>query len=366
MTVRKPGAKGGEFEERLRAYFDHSGFLAVRGVPFVFEKEDVSDVDVWLYERPNAISRRRTILDAKNKHRPKAVERILWIKGFQAGLKVEGAIVATTDRRPSVRRFASSLGVSVLDGEALDRLISTQKLDTENRLTYEDFYNIVSYVDKVREDRIWRDKLDSGKTGLLTGFGFLSANQNLENARFFAEAASSSTRSIREAASRAFFVSACYAAASLDFAVKDWGFRSVEERQEGLILGLRFGETGASSTLDAVQLALGLVRHYSENGTAISRQIEERFLQDAAKIRVEIIAEYVSKISNKDTLFKVSKELDKLAFASKPQNYDSLTIDSKSFLGVILDAFEVSRRVLDKMFAAKQDEIPFFAPDLKS
>ncbi|MEV3976430.1 hypothetical protein AB0K68_51270, partial [Streptomyces sp. NPDC050698] len=352
MNTKKPGAKGGEFEERLRSYFAHAGFLAIRSVPFFFEGDEVSDVDVWLYERPNAIARRRTIVDAKNKQRPKAVERILWVKGFQIGLKIDGAIVATTDRRPGIKKFASSLGISVLDGDALERLIAAQRLEDEGRLSHEDLFDTFSRADSERSNREWAERLAHGKSSLLSNFGFLSANYNLENARFFAEAGASPNRERARAAARAFLLSCCFAAASLDFAAKDLGFRSVEERRENLILGLRFGETGGVSTLEMVNLALGLVRQYAENGTAISKQVETRFLRDAARIRVEIVAEYVSKIINRENLFQISRELDRYAFDSAIPQYDDFSIDLKSFLSVVLDSFEINRKILNQLFPA--------------
>ncbi len=348
MKIKKSGSKGGDFEERLRTYFDQSGFFAVRSIPFVFEGDDVSDVDVWLYERPNAVSRRRTIIDAKNRQRPKAVERILWLKGFQEGLKAESALLATTDRRASVRRFAASLGVSVLDGEAIERLINAQALNNSNRLSMDEFYDLLMEVDSQRGVKEWRPKFDTCKSGLVLHLGFPSANENIEATKFFLDHASIAADISKQVALRAFFVCAAYASISLDYAIKDWSFRSLDERQEALKLGLRFGEESNSSTLEPLRIAIGLVRQYVENGNAIARQIETRFYEEARRIPVEILSEFIAKIGTRDTLFKVGKELDAVGHSNTTVSYENLTVEAKSFVGVLLDYLGISR----KSFAA--------------
>ena len=73
MTVRAKGSKGYDLEEMLRAYFLRAGFYVARGVPLQHAGDDLTDVDLWLYERPTGSSRRRQIVDAKSKNKPKAV-----------------------------------------------------------------------------------------------------------------------------------------------------------------------------------------------------------------------------------------------------------------------------------------------------
>jgi hypothetical protein len=98
-VTAKPGQKGPALEELLKAYFWRAGYFVVRGVPYRLEDEDVTDIDLWLYERPGASTRRRLIVDIKNKRSPKVSERIIWTRGLQMALGVDNAIVATTDRR---------------------------------------------------------------------------------------------------------------------------------------------------------------------------------------------------------------------------------------------------------------------------
>src|SRR5262245_50281468 len=108
--------KGPSMEEALRYYFIRNGYYTLRSVPFIYREFDVTDVDIWLYERPSAVSRQRIIVDAKNRKTPQAIERIFWTLGLRVALGVEQAIVATTERRPAVAEFGKLKGLVVLDG----------------------------------------------------------------------------------------------------------------------------------------------------------------------------------------------------------------------------------------------------------
>ena len=119
MAFTRPGGKGSELEEVVREYFWRAGYFVVRGLPYRIDGEDVTDIDLWLYERPAASTRRRLIVDIKSGKTPKASERIVWTKGLQAALGVDGAIVATTDTRTSIRRLSKALGITLLDGDAI-------------------------------------------------------------------------------------------------------------------------------------------------------------------------------------------------------------------------------------------------------
>ena len=158
MTEVKTSQKGPDLEETLKAYFWQAGYFAVRGLPFRLDDEDITDVDLWLYERPAALTRRRLILDAKNKKVPKAAERLVWARGLQSALGVDGAIVASTDRRQSSRRLAKAMGVTLLDGDALSKLTATTKLRFDDQYPSEQFDGLFKDVElpDVAAIRGWR------------------------------------------------------------------------------------------------------------------------------------------------------------------------------------------------------------------
>ena len=111
--------KGGSAEEALAQYFRAAGFIAIRGLPFRHDGDDITDVDVWLYERGIGLERRRFIVDAKYKARPKIAERLLWTAGLRDALEVDGGFVAATGVRDTTRRLARRIGITIIDFQAL-------------------------------------------------------------------------------------------------------------------------------------------------------------------------------------------------------------------------------------------------------
>jgi hypothetical protein len=353
MAGKKGVAKGGEFEERLLSYFLQTGFFAVRGLPFKFDADDISDIDIWLYERPNAIFRRRTIVDARSRQRPKAVERILWLKGLQQGLNIESAIVATPDRRPSIRRLAASLGVSLLDGDAIDRFLESKLLGKSQRLPFEYILDLLRQQSSAHDFKDWKAKVDSCKASLAIGLGFPSANLSLETAKLFLAAALRRPSERRESLARLFLICLSYVAISLDYALNDLVFMQPAERQKHIDLGLRFGEERSGSTLDAVKLALGLVRQFAPNGNAIARQVEAKFYEEAALIPVDIVAEHAARVANSDALFRTAQDLDALGYNAQVSVFDDLQLETKSLIGVAFDYADISRTQVDQLFPKK-------------
>ena len=74
MASQTQLSRGVALEELLRSYFLRAGFFVMRGVPFRLNDENLTDIDLWLYERPTGTGRRIQICDIKYKQQPKAVE----------------------------------------------------------------------------------------------------------------------------------------------------------------------------------------------------------------------------------------------------------------------------------------------------
>lgn len=345
MSDASTGRKGLELEEVLKEYFWQAGYFAVRGVPYRLDDEDVTDVDVWLYERPAALSRRRLIVDAKNKIKPKAAERLIWARGLQSALNVDGAIVASTDKRPSSHRLAKSVGVTLLDGGAINKLAGAPKLQLSDQHSSEDYDSLFKAVDTARKSADWRSAMLAARSSLLTNFGIQSANMALRVAGFFGEQAVMATPKSEQAqvALRGFYSSCAYAAIGLDFVLADLAFQSHEDRRAALISGVRYGHTNAREALTPVRAAIGLVRQHVSNGGSIAAQVERGFDQQAARVPAEIIAEYVARLSNTDALYIVARELERNAFKIDIAHFDALSAEARSLLGVILDFHGISR-----------------------
>jgi len=348
MAEVKTGQKGPDLEETLKAYFWQAGYFAVRSVPFRLDDEDVTDVDLWLYERPAALTRRRLILDAKNKVRPKAAERLVWVKGLQSALAVDGAIVASTDKRSSSRRLAKSMGVILLDGDAIKKLASSTKLQLDDQHSSEVFDRLFKAVDTARRSNEWRLAILAARSSLLTSFGAHSANTALSAAGFFGEQAIMAAPKSEQAhvAIRGFYSSCAYAAIGLDYMLADLAFRSKDERRAALINGIRYGDIDSMEALAAIRAAIGLVRQYAPNGNSTAKQVEHRFEQQAANVPVEIIADYIARLSSADALYNVARELERNAYSLNMVRYDALSVEARSLLGVFIDFHDLSREKL--------------------
>jgi hypothetical protein len=342
MPIGTPGGKGFDLEEALKAYLWEAGYFVVRGVPFRLDGEDVTDVDLWVYERPAALTRRRLIVDAKNRRSPKVSERIIWASGLRAALGVDGAIVATTDQRPAARNLAKELNVVLLDGNAVAKIMHSEQLKQGDQLRSEELDQAVKRVDESRRSSEWRQNLRDARGALISGMGVQSPNHNLTLSGYFAEQTVSAQPLSEQAqvAVRLLYFTSALAAVSLDFALADHAFRSHEERRQAIIRRIRFGQPQGVAT---VRAAIGLARKYADNGAAVAKQIEYGFDADADRIPAEIIADHVARISGSDALFNIARELERASSNIELPCFDDLSSEAKSLLGVFLDFNAVSR-----------------------
>ena len=188
MAVGTPGGKGLDLEEALKAYFWRAGYFVVRGVPFRLDDEDVTDIDLWVYERPAALTRRRLIVDAKNRRSPKVSERIIWASGLRAALGVDGAIVATTDRRPAARtwpkRSISCCWAATRSPNSPIASSSTKQANYGPRCSIRPSSG--SMTADVPPNGV---RICVTPGALISGMGVQSANRNLAASGFFAEQA---------------------------------------------------------------------------------------------------------------------------------------------------------------------------------
>jgi hypothetical protein len=345
MASAPPGGKGYDLEDALKAYFFRAGYFVVRGVPYRVEGEDVTDVDLWLYERPAALTRRRLIVDVKNRRSPKVFERIIWCKGLQAALGVDGAIVASTDKRVGPKRLSKLLNVTLLDGDAVTKLVLSEQLKDAGQIRSQEFDDAVKRVDESRRSAEWRRSVQDARGSLISGMGVQSTNRNLAASAFFAEQVLSAQPRSEQAqvALRLFYLCSALAAISLDYLLADQAFQSQDDRRKSIISSIRFGQSEALTTPPTIRAAVALARKYADNGTAVAKQIEFGFYGEADRVAAEIIADYVARISASDALFNVAREIERASMSTAIPSYDQLSGEAKSLLGVFLDFNGISR-----------------------
>lgn len=340
--------KGAVLEELVRAYFARQGFFVLRSVPYRFDGEDVTDLDVWLYSRQAASARIRAIVDIKNKRSPKAFERILWVKGIQAALNCDRAIIATTDANPKVVRFAQSQKIQVLSKGFLERL--EKKLSPDDRLTLEEFASTVHQYSAHKQDGDWLRILEEAKSAVACMGGFPAFNRAMFAFRFFGERAEVRLQH-REIALRCTLQAAALACIALDAGLERMVFEDGDRRFASVIEGINFGDDGDGRVQASVKSALSVLTEGLPNGRTIAASAQQHFEQKIVSLRADIVAEHFARGHNAQHLFAVAKELDEAAHA-RAWNSSELSMEARSVLGVFADFVGIKRTVLP--IASKQ------------
>lgn len=341
---KKTGKKGLETEEIVRSYFLGAGFFVVRGVMLRHGGDDLTDIDLWLYERSATLARRRIIIDIKDNAQPKAAERLFFVKGLAEIIQVEATGIATSDTRRSLRELARKHNVLWIDNADLQRLKSSEKLAASSRITDEILYELISQVDTSRSSKNVRDAFGLIKSSVADRFGPSCANTATDGVQYFAKLAVAAHPNSLAAQlfTRLVYFSSAVAAAALDFSSGEVALRPHMERLANMTAAIRFGED-AKGTEDKLRWAEAAIRDYAPNGTGLAQMIRSRFGEALQAIPAESLAEVVVKMANSDRLFKAARDLEQAAYTLDLITFDSLTVDAKSFLGAVLDFIDVDR-----------------------
>ncbi|MET4731880.1 hypothetical protein ABIE64_000571 [Thalassospira sp. MBR-102] len=356
--VSKSGEKGYKLEELLRAYFIRAGVYAVRGVPFQLHGDDLTDVDIWLYERPTGSSRRTQIVDAKSKTKPKAIERLFWTKGLAELLRVDGAYIATTDTRALLHEMSRKIGVSVLDGSDIKRMAESEKVLFEDRIDEEKLEQKIKSVDSSRRGKHIQDAYRDLKASLIDDFGFGTVNRALDHFSQFSKMANQChpNSSASEVFIRLSYISASIVAISIDLCMAKVSFKSFEERRKTLLNVIRFGHDDFEVGIEKIRVAAALVEKYIPNGSALSQVMISSVQKDYASIPAEIIVDFVLSHLKRDGLFQLARHLEYRGFHQNLSSFDNLSSDEKSFLGVVLDFSGSDRSSFAKSWTSEKAE----------
>lgn len=355
--MAKKTNKGHKLEEILRIYFLKSGYYVARGVPFKFKKFDITDIDLWLYNRASSVSREISIVDIKNKRTPQAIERIFWVKGLQLAVKATNAIVATTDKRPDVKEFGKDLNIFVLDGNFLAKLDKFEKL-LETRLTDEDIFKLIENYSLGKLDGDWKGKLLESKSLLAKGLNFDNLNKLIENARFFAEQILIKQEQ-KEIALRCFYLICSYITINLDFIQRDLSFlEDINARKKKMTEGFKYGSKGEKEIKRIIDMSLSFVEQYSNNGKAVANQARFNITKQLDDIQVNILSQYFSKFDVMQHLFETAIEFENLAMSKIFELHINSSIGVKSFIGVFLDFFSIDRVKFSESIQAQQNLAP--------
>ncbi len=338
--------KGAVLEEILRAYFLRAGFFVIRGVPFRFVDDDLTNIDLWLYERPTGTSRRVQVCDIKYKQRPKAVERIFWTSGLRDALQVDGAYVATTDKRRTLRSVAEKLNLQLIDGADIRRIQNSQTVLYKERIGDEQLIRELQLVDReFRNKSLTEARLDI-LSALSEGFGAPSAVRTLEAfARLAAAAVTCHPDSnAARAAGRLAYLAAAITCESLDYVSVGGAFRSLAERRELMLNAVRLGALSSEDGQQRLKLALALIEKYGPGGRSAAIAVETGLRKELKGVPAEIIADQAIRLLKGDQLFWTGRELEMESYHVALHPFDALSQQSKSMVGALLDYAGVDRQ----------------------
>lgn len=358
--------KGGNAEEALAQYFRNAGFFALRGVPFRHNNENITDIDVWLYERGGGLERRLFIVDAKYKARPKIAERLLWTAGLRDALDVDGGFVAATGVREANRRLARRIGITIIDFQVLGGG-SIETLKTNDRLSKEEIGVLLVNADRQRESKVWRSHFNDTVAALGTAFGGSSSNIALRAAHFYAEQAiiASPNSPTAQIALRMLFLCASIAAESLDYVAAQGAFQAIEKRRSDIEDVIRYG-ADHQETKRQLDLALRLTREYLPNGTVLANKLRDRFDSDARSIPADILAEVVTKMMSKGGLFEAGRILENSAHLRTLPSFANLPAEAKAFTGALLDFHGIDRERVAKAWDTPSDKTAISSGEVPS
>lgn len=348
--MTKKTKKGQKLEEILRIYFLKTGYYVARGVPFKYKNFNITDIDLWLYNRTSSVSREISIVDIKSKKTPLAIERIFWVKGLQLAVKATNALVATTDKRADVKEFGKDLNVFVLDGKFLNKIKKFEKY-LEFRIMDEDLYIMIDNYSLGKLDGDWKGKLIESESLLALGLNFDNVNKLIENARFFVNQILTKP-SQREIALRCFYRICSYIAINIDYLQRDLSFlEDIETRKKAFIEGFRYGDKGEKNIKQIIDMSLSFVEQYSENGQATANQARYNIDKQLKDIKTDILAEYFSKYEVLQNLFSTAILFEEMAMKKEFSNHMDSSVGIKGLISVLLDFYSIDR--VDFMEAIK-------------
>jgi hypothetical protein len=333
----------GEFtEEILRNYFLGLGYFAIRSVKFKYENFDVTDVDLFLYNRSTAFSREKIIVDIKNKKTPQAIERIFWVKGLQYVLGADKAMVATTDHRDEVAEFGKQNGVMVLDGKLLSKIKDKFDKLSEKRIIEEHLLDLMKRESIGDLFGNWRSKYEDIKSLFIKEMNFNTCNKMLKSIKEAFDYHIISCKN--ELSFRLLYLYISYFMIAFDFSVKDYLLIDEEKRKIVLDMSFKYGQNGFQRTQEILKHIQGILSSMYGLGGVNEAIIKEAVEKDLKDIKSEIISEYFCKQVNVSRAFEIALCFEKYAYSSDVPNVNNISQDAKSILALMCDFFSIERR----------------------
>ncbi len=357
--------KGAQAEEALREYFRGLGSLVFRGVPVKEGSETVTDIDLWVYTRTSSLSRHITIVDIKNKKRGKAFERAIWLKGLQAAVGANDAIIASNGAKDSAYSFASKLDLRVLSSNVFSAILKRYS-GVERRLSCDD------------ADALWRNLplgrsnvlalIDEAKLQISRGITFAALNLWIDDAVKLLREILDREKALNGPLTRAFYLCCCMVAMAADYLGREFILSDPDTRKSHFWSGMVFGQEKEAEAKKYLDFAESVATDFLDPSGAAAAQIRTGFEKAARNLPVEGLVEFFSKANSGFELFKAAQALEDAAYSRSVSRPSELTgLEAKAVIGLICDFagvrraellgnFELERRAVEK--EAPQGTLP--------
>lgn len=344
METQETLFKGELMEELIRNYFLNAGFYVVRGVKFRYEGIDLTDIDLFLYDRSSSLTRQRINVDIKNKKSPQALERILWANGLMKILGFDSCIVATGDTRSLVQAFGQQHNTTVLDGTFLSKMKTNSFPD---RLSEEELGNYLATFKNYKNPALkdWRMVYEHSKSKLLTELDFSGFNSCLEILTYLILEALADIKK-GEPAIRMIFLVLSHLLIIIDFILKDIAFLETVQKEKKLSDGFKFGNLGKEGVDKILSIASQMAGGKSINS----------YLKSFDSIPTDVLKNFFSKNETAKNLFHWAKELEHLGYKKDFVNPNTIDPQLKGLISVILDYSYIDRRKFFEKFNTIESE----------
>jgi len=326
----------------LATYFRQAGYFVVRGVPFEYGGFSITDIDLWLYIRSSAVFREIVIVDIKNKKTPQAIERIFWLRGLQKAVFADRAIVVTNDSREAVASFGKKMGVTVLGGQFIRKLVGAESLN-QNRFSEEELELHLKESTFGKLDGDWKGRINFSKQQLAQGISFNSINLWLEQGYFFAQQVLTRPTN-RQLAFRLLLRLISYIAVGVDYVLKDLSFDETAQKRLALKSGFTYGSGGVREISESIDNAISMLKQFSEVGAGEISNIKTKIQRAFEQLPTEILSEFFSSVVVARGLVNVAKELDEISMTKSDPFSAEFSLSAKSLMGCLLDFWGIDRR----------------------
>ncbi len=343
MMTAKSGTKGLVAEEALRNYFRNTGYFVVRGIPLRYKRYDVTDVDLWLYLKTASLTAERTCVDVKRKQTPQAMERVLWTNGLKEILGVDHAVVVTSDNRIETREFGVAHDVAVLQGDFLQRVISTNL--SNDRLTEEDLFFCLKQPCVINSRIDWRRWYMVSKSHLLDSLNFDGCNRHIKASKLLLDEYLVTNKS-SEVPIRLLYLTIAYFLVSLDYTARSVVQLDTTARSAILTDGFRYGEAGRQRTEEIVQMALQLLSEAGKSDLFSQATLQNEFDGQVSEYRAEILGEHFAKAEPLKNLFSLARNFEQLAYSKTLLRPHECNSEQKGIMGLMCDLLGFDRKTI--------------------